>query len=117
MKTLAHYVNAFNDWLAIRGTLALGTMWCVYAFILFSIIPCVAPSTQNLILFISNAFQLVFLPVLLVGQNLLNRSSELRAQEDHAAIMSELAEIKAMHEDLRVLIKEAPGEVDIQVKA
>lgn len=91
-------MTRINDKIAVGLTLACGTMWMFYSFVLLSFVPFLAPSSQNIILFISNAIQLAFLPLLLVGQNILGRNAETRAEADHEAIMSELEEIKGIHE-------------------
>lgn len=91
-------VKKFNERLAVRITALLGTMWCAYAFVVLCVLPLMFPAQEGTILYLSNCFQLVFLPLLMVGQNVLGRKGELRAQADHRAIMEELQEIKAMHE-------------------
>ena len=91
-------IQKFNDWLAIRSTLILGTMWCTYSFVVLCLAPLLLPSQQNNLLYISNCFQLIFLPILLTGQNLLGRNGEQRAATDHAAIMEELSAIRSIHE-------------------
>lgn len=102
-----------NEWLALRSTIALGTMWCAYAFVIMCILPLVFPKEQENILYLSNCFQLVFLPLLLVGQNIQGRTVEKRAQEDHAAIMEELSIIRSLHTEVHIAlgIKESTCEV------
>jgi hypothetical protein len=90
-------IARLNDWLALKSTLALGTMWCAYAFIVMCLLPALFPAWQNAILYWSNCFQLVFLPMLLVGQNIQGRKAEERAQQDHDAIMAELDLMKSLH--------------------
>ena len=97
-------MKRINDWLALHTTLLMGTMWCVYAFTLFSLLPLWLPKLQNELLYVSNCLQLVALPLLMVGQNLLGQNAERRAAQDHEAIMEELGEVKAMHADLTILV-------------
>ena len=97
-------IKRLNEWLAIRATLALGTMWCAYAFVVLCMVPVLAPAIMNQVLYVSNCFQLVFLPLLMVGQNLLGRNAETRAQQDHEAIMAELGEVKEIHAETHKLV-------------
>jgi len=98
-------INKINDKIAISITKLVSTMWCVYLFAGMVMIPLFAPSTTTVIQFISSAFlQLVFLPLILVGQDLLGQKSEARAQQDHDTIMAEMAEIRAIHQDLHSVL-------------
>lgn len=93
-----------NDKIAIFITNIVGTMWCAYAFSIMVMLPLYYPSALNIVQFISSAFlQLVLLPLIMVGQNVLSRSSEDRAKKDHKMLIDEhrllkeeLAEIKAL---------------------
>jgi len=96
-KTLGR-IRHLNDEIALRATLAIGTMWCVYAFAIFVMIPLLFPKIEPVIMYISSSFlQLVFLPLIMVGQNVINKKSERRAQSDHKMIMQALAEIKMIN--------------------
>ena len=97
-------ISLINDWIAIKSTIVLGTMWCAYAFVLLCVAPALFPTQQTNILYLSNCFQLIFLPLLMVGQNLMGRAAEQRAQEDHEAIMSEFVIVKDLHAELRVIL-------------
>ena len=101
---MSKIISAINDWIAIKSTIILGTMWCAYAFVLLCIAPALFPAQQNNILYLSNCFQLIFLPLLMVGQNLMGRAAELRAQEDHDAIMAEFVIVKDLHAELRAIL-------------
>ncbi|MBE7731150.1 hypothetical protein [Komagataeibacter sp. FXV3] len=96
-----------NDHVAVRMTIIFGSIWCVYAFLVFSLIPLAAPAWQNTLLYISNCIQLVALPALMVGNAVLSRGTDQRAAEDHAALMeilndvrSEVSELKTVTNDL-----------------
>ncbi|GCE84968.1 hypothetical protein [Komagataeibacter diospyri] len=102
--TLLHKVN---DHVAVRMTIIFGSIWCVYAFLVFSLIPLAAPAWQNTLLYISNCIQLVALPALMVGNAVLSRGTDQRAAEDHAALIeilndvrSEVSELKTVTNDL-----------------
>jgi hypothetical protein len=75
-------------------TVGFGSIWCVYAFTLFSLIPAVAPSTQVMLLYISNCIQLVALPAIMVGNAILARGADQRAREDHAALLEILQDVR-----------------------
>jgi uncharacterized membrane protein len=94
-----------NDEIAIKSTKIVGTMWCVYVFILFCILPVVIPKMQNDLLYVSNCAQLCLLPLLMVGQSLLGKKAEDRAEEDHNNILTEFEEMKKMHRELHKLVK------------
>jgi len=98
-------IDAINNWIALRITLIVGTMWCVYAFAALTVLPLFYPASTVAVQFISSAFlQLVLLPMIMVGNALLSKSSEARAAEDHDMIMAELAEVKAMHAELHLML-------------
>lgn len=109
-------ISRVNEGIALRMTIVFGSMGCVYAFLVFSLVPFLLPRTQNTLLYISNCIQLVALPAIMVGSALLARSSEQRAAEDHAAIVEilaavrvELATIKALHP---AAVAPSPASVD-----
>lgn len=96
-----NFKNGFkrvNDKFAIGSTLAMSTMWCVYIFVLWSIIPEFMPQTKDLFTYVAGAVQLIALPLIMVGQKLLNRKSEKRALQDHQTLMKQFQEIKKISE-------------------
>jgi len=98
-------IKTINELIAKYITLMVGTMWCVYAFAILVIIPLFFPATQTIVMYISSSFlQLILLPLIMVGQDILNRKSEKRAEEDHETLLEELSEIKELHKDLHTLI-------------
>jgi membrane protein implicated in regulation of membrane protease activity len=94
-------IRKLNDSIAAALTLAIGTMWCVYLFVAVAVVPYFAPSWSTAIQYISSAFlQLVFLPLIMVGQSVLGRETEKRARQDHEVLLAQFEEMKAMHRDL-----------------
>jgi hypothetical protein len=92
--SIKSFIDKVNKALAVKITLAIGTMWCVYVFSLLVAIPLVLPQTTTAIMFISSSFlQLVLLPCLLVGQQVLGEASDRQRAEDHAAIQDALSHI------------------------
>lgn len=82
--------------MAEKATLVFGTMWMFYAFFVYGLLPLIpffAPF-QSQIFYWSGWVQLWALPLLMVGQNVMGRSAELRAQETHDTVMAELSIVK-----------------------
>jgi hypothetical protein len=101
-------IASINDWIAIRITNAVGTMWCTYAFAglaLVSLPEAIKGGTGPLIAWTAQTFlQLILLPIILVGQNLGGQSAERRAQTDHEAIMEELDLLKGLHVEIHAAL-------------
>src|SRR5260370_36773291 len=96
-----------NTRLAVSLTEHVGTMWTAYAFAvlaiigLFAILGLLSPLVALLIAWISQTFlQLVLLPVIMVGQNVLGRKSELQADEAYATTMKTFTDIDAVPKHL-----------------
>ncbi|HET7338747.1 MAG TPA: hypothetical protein VFK22_04310 [Candidatus Dormibacteraeota bacterium] len=85
-------VGRFNTWLAVTVTRSVGTMWAAYLFTLIAIGGAVAVITQNAFLtalsvLISQTFlQLVLLPIIIVGQNVISEAQDARAEADHLTL-------------------------------
>lgn len=85
-------VGRFNTWLAVTVTKSVGTMWAAYIFTLIAIGGGVAVITQNAFLtalsvLISQTFlQLVLLPIIIVGQNVISEAQDARAEADHLTL-------------------------------
>ena len=93
----------FNGRVALALTTIVGTMWCAYAFAVLALVALPSAleggSLLNLIQWISQTFiQLVMLSVIMVGQNILGRVSDKRADEtyqDAEATLHEAQQIQA----------------------
>jgi len=84
-------VFKLNAWLAIRITNAVGTMWCAYAFLildLFMLPPVIkAASAMVWVTYIAQTvLQLVLLPIIMVGQNVIQSQNEAKADTDHQTL-------------------------------
>jgi hypothetical protein len=85
-------LGRFNTTLAVSITKSVGTMWAAYVFTLIAIGGGVAVVTQNAFLtalsvLISQTFlQLVLLPIIIVGQNVISASQDARAEADHITL-------------------------------
>ena len=92
-----------NGKIALTLTTVVGTMWCAYAFsvLAFFALPSAisSGSVLQLIQWLSQTFiQLVMLSVIMVGQNILSRASDKRAEmtyEDADATFHEAGQIQA----------------------
>lgn len=92
------------DWLAVKLTKSVGTMWCFFAFCVLAIIPIVIPQSLPVVQFISSAFlQLILLPLIIVGSNLQNRHSELRAEDEYEKTIALQCDIEQIKSSLRAL--------------
>jgi len=85
-------VGRFNTWLAVLVTRSVGTMWAAYLFTVISVGGAVAVITNNAFwtavsVLISQTFlQLVLLPIIIVGQNVISASQDARAEADHITL-------------------------------
>ncbi|MGD0123033.1 MAG: hypothetical protein ABSC46_10790 [Candidatus Limnocylindrales bacterium] len=99
-KTTDEHVG-FNGKVALILTTVVGTMWCAYAFALLALValPSATGSPLLLIQWVSQTFiQLVMLSVIMVGQNILSRASDKRADmtyKDADATFHESEQIQA----------------------
>ena len=100
-KTTDEHVG-FNGRVALILTTTVGTMWCAYAFGVLALIALPQALTGGLlpiIQWVSQTFiQLVMLSVIMVGQNILGRASDKRADmtyQDADATFHESEQIQA----------------------
>lgn len=87
----------FNERLARRGTMAFGSMWTFYAFVIYGSLGAVFVSQQETLLYWSNWIQLWSMPLLMVGSLVLGRAAEKRAQTTYdvaSATLQQLTEIQ-----------------------
>lgn len=109
-----------NDIIAEKSTLIFGTMWMFYAFFIYGLLPLIPQLQpyQNMLMYWSTWVQLWALPLLMVGQNVLERSAEKREQETHDAVMEELGIVKEElaiareeREELKILLAELHAKI------
>jgi hypothetical protein len=95
-------LTQFNEWLAIMITQWFGSMTMFYACLIWCLIPIYDKALENTVFYVSGGIiQLVALPLIMVGTNILSRSAEKRAQIDHITIMKEFSLVKHMVEEVR----------------
>src|SRR6195256_3781736 len=84
----------FNSRLAVLITKSVGTMWAAYLFMLISFISLpqawaafARGDTFTGVSWLSQSFlQLVLLPIIIVGQNVISASQDARAEADHLTL-------------------------------
>jgi len=90
---------SFNDRLALVATRVFGSMPTFYLFVVWALLPIVPflRHAEPIILYVSAGFiQLVALPLISVGQNLLGRHSEARAEADYAVNQKAFADTERL---------------------
>src|SRR5438874_2640430 len=87
LKPLEKRESRFNDWLAVRITNVVGTMWCAYAFAglaLISLPAAIRAGTAPLIAWIAQTFlQLVLLSIIMVGQKVAAAKSDRQLEQTY----------------------------------
>ncbi len=88
-----HSLGRFNTWLAVKITRSVGSMWCAYLFAAIALVSLPAAiQTHNSVIIVAwiaqTFFQLVLLPIIIVGQNVLAAASDARAESDHETIIA-----------------------------
>jgi hypothetical protein len=99
-------INRFNSWLAVKITKTVGSMWMAYAFAALTLIslPAAIASGQTIVIvaWIAQTFlQLVLLPIIIVGQNVIQAANDARAEADHetlTAVHSLTVDVHAINE-------------------
>jgi hypothetical protein len=105
-------INAGLEAVGEKITSTVGTMWAALAFagLAFVSLPAVIVSGDPLVIvaWVAQTFlQLVLLPVIMVGQSVQAKRTEMRDQETHDAVMAEHSEtqelLREMHEMLNLV--------------
>jgi hypothetical protein len=86
-------LGRINTHLAVGITKSVGSMWCAYLFAAIALIsfPAAISSHDPLIIvgWIAQTFlQLVLLPIIIVGQNVLAAANDARAEGDHNTLLA-----------------------------
>ena len=87
-------IGQFNSRLAVLITKSVGTMWAAYLFILIAFVSLpqawhafTRGDTVIGVAWLSQSFlQLVLLPIIIVGQNIISASQDARAEADHITL-------------------------------
>ena len=86
-------LGRINTVIAVCVTKVVGTMWCAYIFAVIALIslPAAIHSHDPMVIvsWVAQTFlQLVLLPIIIVGQNVLAEASDARAENDHETLMA-----------------------------
>jgi len=115
----ASAIGGFNAAVAVWITKLVGTMYCAYLFAALALVALPAAlqqgSTTVLVNWLSSNFlQLVLLPIIIVGQNVISRAQDIRAEADHETLtaLHELSKLqidilRGQNEILEVLRRKA----------
>jgi hypothetical protein len=84
-------MGRFNTWLAVKITKTVGTMWVAYIFAAIALVSLPAAiASRNVIIIVAwiaqTFFQLVLLPIIIVGQNVIQAANDARAEADHETL-------------------------------
>ena len=87
-------VGQFNTYLAVLITKSVGTMWAAYLFAIIALVSLpqsiqalLKGDTVTAVIWLSQSFlQLVLLPIIIVGQNVISASQDARAEADHLTL-------------------------------
>src|SRR5258706_789439 len=85
-------MGRFNAAVAVRITKIVGTMYCAYVFTLVALVALPAAIQQGSVTVLvnwlsSNFLQLVLLPIIIVGQNVISAAQDAPAEADHETLM------------------------------
>ena len=107
-------MGRFNTWLAVHITKTVGSMWIAYLFACIALIslPAAIRSGDVIVIvsWVAQTFlQLVLLPIIIVGQNVIQAANDARAQADHdtlAAVHGLTVDIHSINETQSVILDE-----------
>jgi hypothetical protein len=98
--------RGFNNWLAVKITNVVGTMWCAYLFAalaLISLPQAIQAGTGPLIAWIAQTFlQLVLLSIIMVGQKVAAEKSDAQLEQTYR----DAEALLHMNDDMHRLIKQ-----------
>ena len=114
-------LGRFNAAVAVRITRVVGTMYCAYVFALLALVALPAAIEQGsatvLVNWLSSNFlQLVLLPIIIVGQNVISAAQDARAEADHETLTAlhqmskQQIEILEAQDKILDLLKKRVGE-------
>jgi hypothetical protein len=104
-------MGRFNAAVAVRITKIVGTMYCAYVFTVVALVAVPAAIQQGSVTVLvnwlsSNFLQLVLLPIIIVGQNVISAAQDARAEADHETLT-------ALHQMSKQQLKILEGQNEI----
>lgn len=111
-------MNRFNERVAIKATKYFGSMFtfwlfCGWAFL--PLIPILSAYKETILYISSGLIQLVALPLIMVGQEVLGRGAEERAQQDHIILNEQFEKIQLVLHEIRELHKHTHSLIDSKI--
>ncbi len=104
----------FNDWLALRVTNGVATMWCAYVFAGLAVYGGTGVDWHNsfqIVSWISQTFlQLVLLSIIMVGQKVSSSAADIQAKEMHDTVMQSHEELRELVQNMNEMMKEVHAE-------
>jgi len=117
---------AVNDRIALTVTNAMGTMWALYFMAAFMLIWCVwqyfmrdkafDPYPYAFLLFLGNIVQLLLMPLIMVGQSILSKHAEMRADEQYKTTLTSYQDLEHIMEHLDAQDKELIRQTQMLMK-
>jgi len=106
-----------NTWLAVRITKTVGSMWIAYLFACIALIslPAALRSGDVIVIvsWVAQTFlQLILLPIIIVGQNVIQAANDARAEADHetlAAVHRLTIEVHSINEAQTAILNQLRG--------
>lgn len=102
-------ISKFNDWLAVKITDGVATMWCAYIFALIAFYGLTSVNfhkPSEIVQWLSQTFlQLVLLSIIMVGQKVLSEASDQQAKEMHDTVMESHTELRKLVRELHAAIE------------
>jgi hypothetical protein len=108
-------MGRLNNWLAVTITRAVGTMWAAYLFVVIALVSFPQAlrafergDTLTGITWLSQSFlQLVLLPIIIVGQNVISGAQDARAAADHETLTAlhtiNVRQLKLLEQQQKIL--------------
>jgi hypothetical protein len=111
-------IGEFNNRLAVLITKSVGTMWAAYVFVLIGLVS--FPQAVHAFLrgdlltgvaWLSQSFlQLVLLPIIIVGQNVISASQDARAEADHITLTTlhamNVQQLQMLEQQRQILVQQ-----------
>jgi hypothetical protein len=112
-------MRKFNDWLALKITNAVGSMWCAYIFTALALVSLPSAieshSVITIVSWIAQTFlQLVLLSVILKGQNLQGERTDKVIEEIAKNTKKTEAAAKRIEHVVKLIEKQEEAELDAQ---
>ena len=116
----ASRMGRLNSRVAVLITRAVGTMWAAYLFVVLALVSFpqalgafLRGDTIVGITWLSQSFlQLVLLPIILVGQNVISTAQDQRAEADHETLMAlhsiNVRQLEILEQQQRILERLGP---------